>query len=718
MVTQGAIRKIFELGLKRGLSFEERMGIVLTNQLNLLAIIATFLYLIAIFYAGHWRLAVFASVGLGGYFITFWLNARFYHTFARFATLLTANVEIVIFASLMGRDVGVQWALLPILLGAIIAFNAGNRLHLLMGAMIPVFSFSLLELIDYQVIIPAFAFSFGEFEKQLIYYINAVVVSGLSVSILLYHFRVTKDQSQKLKANEASLLQSSKLARIGFSEVNPKENTAKWHPGLKEIMGVPMDYHPTKESFLKIVHPDYREKFWAAWTDAFANKDEFNFEYKLIRPIDGREIYIHSLGKIIRDKDGNPERMHAVLQDVTSEREKEAAIHETAQKAEAANLAKSRFLSNISHEVRTPLHGILGFAHLLKKTPLDPTQEKYISLMEYSGDMLLALIDDMLEVTRIEQGKIEIKNEAFDLQKLVESSLAPYRLQAQEKGLEFYIQGLLVENPMVFGDPLRIKQILLNLVSNAIKYTAKGKVMVNVTCLSPERDGMPLSLVMTVTDTGAGIPLDAQEKIFDTFTQLRTDLPESQYGLGLGLSIVSNLIELMQGKIKIKSPFFDEPQAPGSQFEVQIPIFAATREEIAQTTNDIDLSHHLDLKVLVAEDNEINQILIRNILEQAGYQVSMAINGEQAVQLALNGSYDLILMDVQMPVMGGYEATSIIRKKNPDIPIFALSANAYEVDKQESLAAGMNAHLSKPLKLDELALHISAHFSQFPQEKL
>lgn len=473
------------------------MGVVLTNQMNFLAVIATFLYLILIGYAGHWNFLGFALLGLAGYFVTFWLNAKHFYSIARFATLLTANIEITIFSTVMGRDVGIQWALLPILLGVLIAFNAAKRIYLIIGICLPVISFIFLEIIDYQTIISAFRFDFAPGVKLAISYLNAFIVAGLSVSIFLYHFQVTQKQAKDLKGNEASLLQSSKLARIGFSEVRVKEGYAQWHPGLKEIMGVPPDFVVNMETFLAIVHPEDKQAVKDEMLTAFEEKDEFNFEYKVIRPADGKTIHIHSLGKIFRDKEGNAEIMRAVLQDVTSEREKEARIQQEAERAEAANLAKSRFLSSISHEIRTPLHGILGFSNLLGKTPLNASQQEYLSLMEYSGETLLALIDDLLEVTRIEQGKIEIKAEAFDLVRMVESCLAPYRLQANEKGLAFHIHAFLGKYPIIFADPLRIKQVLVNLVSNAIKYTPEGSVTIDVSCVNdPKRDEI-LNLKMT-----------------------------------------------------------------------------------------------------------------------------------------------------------------------------------------------------------------------------
>lgn len=717
MNKRGFIRKIFELGLKSGLSFEEKMGVVLTNQMNLLAVIATFLYLGIIGYAGHWSFFKFGLLGLGGYFFTFWLNAKQFYAIARFATLLTANMEITLFATVMGREVGIQWALLPILLGVLIAFNAAKRIYLIIGICLPVVSFIFLEIIDYQTLIPAFSFPFSEGVKLAVYYLNAFIVTGLSVSIFLYHFRITQTQAKDLKGNEAHRLQSSRLARMGFSEVWIKEKYATWQPGLREIMGVPADFQVNMKTFMEIVHPEDKQAFQDEILTAFNKKEEFSFEYKVIRPADGKTIYIRSLGKIFRDKDGNAEIMRAVLQDVTPEREKEATILQEIEKADAANLAKSRFLSNISHEIRTPLHGLLGFAHLLKKTSLDNDQESYVSLMEYSGETLLALIDDLLEVTRIEQGKIIIRPEAFELAKLVDSCMAPYSLQAIEKGLTFQVHAFIDTYPIIFADPIRIKQVLLNLVGNAIKYTREGSVTVDISCNESKEKNGSLTLQIAVSDTGPGIPKEAQDEIFNTFTQLRTDLPESQNGLGLGLSIVHRLVELMGGKVELESSVI-EAISTGSLFLVEIPVEVASPQEIKRLEPIFELPSHPFLKVLVAEDNEVNQILIKTILEQENYEVTLASNGEIVVELALNNDFDLILMDVQMPILDGYEATKEIRKHKPHIPIIALSANAYEDDKQKSLEVGMDAHLSKPLQLEELGAHLMTFFPKISAGKV
>lgn len=213
---------------------------------------------------------------------------------------------------------------------------------------------------------------------------------------------------------------------------------------------------------------------------------------------------------------------------------------------------------------------------------------------------------------------------------------------------------------------------------------------------------------MTVSDTGPGIPPESQSEVFHTFTQLRTDLPESQKGLGLGLSIVSSLVELMGGTIELESAGTQNPSFSGSLFIVNLPVEKASMEHITPQRSGAELPKHQFLKVLVAEDNEVNQILIQTILEQENYEVKIAENGENAVEMAASNYFDFILMDVQMPGMNGYEATRKIRKWNPDIPIIALSANAYEEDIQKSLEAGMNAHLNKPLKLKDLSAHIRA----------
>lgn len=417
---------------------------------------------------------------------------------------------------------------------------------------------------------------------------------------------------------------------------------------------------------------------------------------------EGRVLY--DTVKIPIRMDGNHiEGILGVSRDITKMKEQEKQTLQAKNEAESANQAKSRFLANMSHELRTPLNGLLGLSQLMRDTRLEPEQQSLLDDLQNSGEMLLNIINDILDLSKIESGNIEVHNRDFETEELCEHLNSMFQNMAQKKGLDFSVQMSDKMPIFLCSDDLRIRQVITNLVGNALKFTEKGfvRVLFDSKCIEGQDE---ILLVMQVEDSGIGIDQDRLDEIFSPFMQVESGDSRRFEGTGLGLAIVRRLVERMGGSVEVSSK-----PGEGSIFRVQLPVKTASqtverkREKQKKAPNG---SMRCPLDILLVEDNPLNGKVATKMIEKlVKHSVTLAINGKDAVEKANERSYDIIFMDCQMPVMDGYQASRDIRSSseyNRKTPIVAMTANAFSGDREKCFEAGMTDFIPKPVNFDEL----------------
>ncbi len=535
------------------------------------------------------------------------------------------------------------------------------------------------------------------------------------------------DLTERRRADEQMMLVSNRLllatkaGGIGVWDYDVVNNVLVWDERMYKLYGIsPARFSGAYEAWEQGLHPEDRERERDKLQRALRGEGEFNTEFRVVWPDDGSVHYVKANGTVLRDASGAAVRMIGTNWDITAQRRAGEELQVARDQAEAASRAKSDFLANMSHEIRTPMNGIIGMADLLRATPLRREQREYVDLISRSADSLLAIINDILDFSKIEAGKLGLDSVEFDVRETIGDTLHTLAYRAQGKGLELAYQVHQEVPERIIGDPGRLRQILINLVGNAIKFTERGEVVVDVAMESATHD--QVSLHVAVQDTGIGIAPEKQSSIFESFTQAESSTTRTYGGTGLGLAISRRLVQLMKGRIWVESEV-----GKGSIFHFTV-VFgkgsgASSGWHSAPETLD-------GLPVLVVDDNATNRRILEEVLKSWDMSPVCATNGPEALEILSRASqagtpFRLVLLDVMMPKMDGIEVSRLIRDLygNAAPEILHLSSAGRPVSERLGEAAGIEAPrpgsiiLVKPVKPSALLDEITRLFGSATRQE-
>ncbi len=550
-----------------------------------------------------------------------------------------------------------------------------------------------------------FAISFVQVNQDIIISnrVNGFTILGvgLFLSFTLWKAKLTAiiQKGAMVKA-AARLAFATKAGGVGIWDYNIASNNLSWDEQMFYLYGITPDaYNTAFEARQAMVHPDDLVKSNAEIIKAIKGEKEFDTEFRVLWP-DGSVHNIRALATVQADDKGKPLYMIGTNWDITEQKKAEAALIKAKAGAETANKSKSTFLANMSHEIRTPLNAIIGFSQLLNREKvLTNSQKEYVVSINRAGEHLLKLINDILELSKIEAGRVEINPCHFDLHALLKDMQMMFKLRAQSKHLQLIIEIADDLPKYVFADDNKLRQIIINLISNAIKFTVHGGVAVR-TKVDKSNDDIS-RLIVEIEDSGPGIPENEMERLFKHFEQTSSGIKTSS-GTGLGLALSRELALLMGGNIAVKSTV-----DKGSVFTIDVIIKKGKTEdvEVVNTKRVVCIQNpQHEYRVLVVDDKEENRQVVANFLQLVGFQTNEAINGQDAISKFEQWNPHLILMDKRMPVLDGYEATRRIKatEKGRKTPIIIVTASSLEEQNEESTAPDIQGYIRKPFRENEL----------------
>ncbi len=515
-----------------------------------------------------------------------------------------------------------------------------------------------------------------------------------------------KMAERKIKEDENKIRVILDNSAAAITLTDEEERIVSWNRYTEHLLGMKKD-----DLYLRPVKTLYPDEEWSKIRSEKIRKmgSKHHLETKVVDK-KGNIIPVDLSINVLRDSNNKIVGSVGILQDITEQKRFQEVLVQAKLSAEEANSAKSLFLANMSHEVRTPMNAIMGMIDLTLDTNLEKEQKENLLVAKDAADNLLGLLNDILDLSRVEAGKISLENIEFHLPNVVRSVVKGLSVIAHKKSLNLVANIHPKVPELVLGDPVRLRQILVNLINNAIKFTHKGDIIVEVQEAQPKDSEGKVSLLFSVSDQGIGIPKDKHETIFEIFTQADSSTSRRFGGTGLGLAICKRLVEMMDGRIWVESV-----EGKGSTFNFLIKSQAVISQKpsgvfLGQEAGPVSeerLKEQLkNLKILLADDNLVNQKITSRMLEKEGCMVEAVVNGKEVVEKLHNKDFDVVLMDAQMPVLDGFEATKIIRDNERStgkhIPIIALTARAMHDDRQKCIDAGMDGYVAKPIDRKKL----------------
>jgi len=543
-------------------------------------------------------------------------------------------------------------------------------------------------------------------------HLDSFTVFTQQVAALLENRRgqvIIEEQMKRIRVSEERLALALEGSNAGLWDWNLDTNEAYFSLPWKAMLGFgPDEIKPLGQEWQERVHPDDLASCLADVEAHLQGQSDRYENTHRIRHREGHYVWTLARGRALRDANGHPYRMVGTQVDITAQKDLESRLREAEEKhrlakeqAEQASQAKSVFLANMSHEIRTPMNGVLGMLQLLQDS--NPTQEQSSLLLtaEKSAILLLQIIGDILDLSKVEAGKLELESAPFDLRRTIREVVTLLQVRARTKGLDLSLELDPAVPQGVLGDCGRLSQIINNIVGNALKFTPKGRIDVHVTTEGQDESGREV-ITFSVKDTGIGIPKKVQHLLFLPFSQTDNSTTRQYGGTGLGLAISRQLVELMGGTIWI-----DSDLEQGAEFRFRIPLPLVSELVVSEPAPHPIVPTNLQGRVLIVEDNQISQRFAKLILEKMGLEVDVADDGRQALEQTSLQDYNVVLMDCQMPVLDGFDATREIRHREKAtgrrrLPVVALTANVQPCDIQACLDCGMDAFLSKPVRREAL----------------
>lgn len=527
---------------------------------------------------------------------------------------------------------------------------------------------------------------------------------------------LVRARTQELELSQERLQETQQMTGLGSWELDLDTLKISWSKVANDVFGFEVDKKLVLlHDFYQIIHPDDLVSLIDIVRKLELNPGSVQYELRCFRA-NGELIYLSCFSRSIV-KNGKPVKILSSILDITNQKQIQAELEIARNKAEMASKAKSEFLANMSHEIRTPMNAIIGFSDLLFAGINEKKQKSQIEAIRSSAGSLLRIIDDILDLSKIEAGKVTIRNTRFDLNDFLRNFEAMYNQLAVAKLLDFVVDVDKDFPPVIFIDDTRFRQIVINLVGNAIKFTEKGMIKLGI--YKKYIDAEWLHLTLQVEDTGIGIPEDQLQRIFEPFTQQEGQSEKQFGGTGLGLTITKKLVETLGGTINVKSN-----PGTGSVFTILLPHIRYSLEQSGATENNgrhtgmKSLRFSGSFKILVADDSEVNRKLLADILEGSHLQILEASDGNEVVRMAVDNAPDIILMDLRMPGLNGCEATRLI-KNNPatsHIPVICLSASANSLPDVDMAAYPVDSFIQKPINIDELILTLRKYLPVADEE--